>query len=181
MFLNVLKGSYPGLQQVCRTLPMVAGQTGIERGSLLKATTAGWEKATSADKGSGTTPGAFVYICLMPQNDLVAGMAGNVGQGIAPASGKQPVLTALAIQPTQQIETDMYVAADNLAVGDWCTVGDGGKFGKAADNDTAIARVDVAPTSRWVNNAIAVTGWRTGGPLTVITLTTMYIPNLQLA
>jgi hypothetical protein len=183
MFLNVLKGAYPGLQQVDLALPMAAGQTGIERGSLLKVNSdREWEVAAASDAGSETAPGAFVYIALMAQDDLVAGMAGNVGQGVISAAAGQPVINALAIVPSMQIETDMYDPQADWDVGDWAQVDDGGVFTvHGGAGETAIAKVDAVPASRWVNNAVAVTGWRTGGPMNVIRLTTVYIPNLPSA
>jgi hypothetical protein len=182
MFLNVLKGAYPGLQQIDLALPVAVGETGIERGSLLKINSdREWEVAASADKGSDTTPGAFVYIALMAQDDLVAGMAGDVGQGVVAAAAGQPVINALSIVPSMQIETDMFKADDEWDIGGWAQVGDGGVFAAHVDKSTAIAKVDAVPATRWVNNAVAVTGWRTGAPRSVIRLTTVYIPNLGTA
>ena len=182
MFLNVLKGAYPGLQQVDLALPLAVGQTGVERGSLLKVNTdREFEVMSDSDVGSATAPGPFGYIALMAQGDLVAGMAGNVGTGAVSASAGQPVLNALSLVPSMQIETDMFTAGDGWSVGDWCAADDGGKFGPCADGQTALARVLAVPASRWVNNAVAVTGWRTGNQVSYITLLTVYIPNLQTA
>jgi hypothetical protein len=182
MFLNVLKGAYPGLQQIDLALPMAVGQTGIERGSLLKINSdREWEVATSSDIGSGTVPGAFVYIALMGQDDLVAGMAGDVGQGVISAAAGQPIINALSIVPTIQIETDMFDPEADWNVGDWAMVDDGGVFTVLTDGSTAIAKVDAVPATRWVNNAVAVTGWRTGAPRSVIRLSTVYIPSLSIS
>lgn len=183
MFLNVLKGAYPGLNQVDKTLPMKPGES-IERGSLMKINASSqWELATDSDAGAVDTPGAYLYVALMAGDDLVAGMAGNVGSGVFSAATGNPQLTGLALSPSMQIETDMFTddSNDTFAVGDFCAVGADGKFVKHADDKTAIARVDAVPAARWVNNAVAVTGWRTGANVSVITLTTMYIPNLSTA
>jgi len=182
MFLNVLKGPYPGLGQIDRTLPVAAAATGIERGSFLKVNADNeYEVATASDTGSATVAGAFVYIALQDQLDLVAGMAGNVGQGAVSAANGQAVINALAIIPSMQIETDMYDAEADWAVGDWCALADGGIVTEHADGETAVAKVDAVPVARWVNNATAVTGWRTGAPTNVITLTTVYIPSLSVS
>lgn len=182
MFLNVIKGPYPGLAQNDRTLPIAADATGIERGSFLKVNEdAEYEVAMAADAGSGTTPGAFLYMALQDQSDLVAGMAGNVGQGAVSASSGQPVINALSIIPSMQVQTDMFDPDENWAIGDWCAVGDNGKLVEHATGETAVGKVDGVPAARWVNNATAVTGWRTGAPVSCITITTVYIPNLATA
>ena len=140
-----------------------------------------WVVATAADQGTATVPGAFVYIALMGQDDLVAGMAGNVGQGAVSVAAGQPVVNALSIVPSMQIETDMFDSQADLAVGDWLSVGNGGVFTEHADGDTAIGQVLSVPTARWVNNAVAVTGWRTGNQVSVLALVTMYIPHLSVS
>ena len=182
MFLNVIKGTYPGLQQNDKALALAAEETDVERGSLPKVNSDNeWELAGAADAGDATTPGAFLYMALQPQDDLVAGMAGNVGQGAVSASEGQPVINALAVQPSQQIETDMFDAEANWVVGGWCSVGADGVFTTHSTGETAIAKVDAVPATRWVNNAPAVVGWRTGNSKSVITLTTLYVPNMATA
>lgn len=181
MFLNVLKGPYPGLHQVDLALPVALQQTGIERGTLLKMVDREFQVAGAADAGTATTPGAFIYLALIPQDDLVAGMAGDVGQGAVSAADGQPVINALSIVPTMQIETDMFNADADLAVGDWLAVGNGGVFTEHTDGQTAIGQVLSVPAARWVNNAVAVTGWRTGNSVSVLTLNTLYIPHLSVS
>ena len=174
MFLNVLKGAHPGLQQVDLALPIAAGQTGIERGSFLKVNSSRqFEKAVDAD----ATDDTFLYIALQDQDDLTAGMAGDVGQGANSASDGEPVINALSIVPSMQIETDAFDSSWTPNVGDFAEISDNG-LTTHQDGSAAVAKVDAAIASRWVNNAVAVTGWRTGNNVDVITVTTLYIPNL---
>jgi len=179
MVLNVLKGAYPTLQQIDKTLPKSADETGdIERGSLLYENADNeWRIAGVAQAGTANTiPGPFLFLALMPDTDLVAGMAGDV-----PTSGNEPVLTGLAISPSVEIETDMYDSGGSYTVGQFLKVGANGNFVAQTDGFTAIGIVTKTPYTRWVNNAPAVTGWRTGNNVSVIALRTMYVPNLSIS
>lgn len=174
MFLNVLKGAYPGLQQVDLALPIASGETGIERGSFLTVNSdRKFEKAAAADAAANT----FLYIALQDQDDLTAGMAGDVGQGAVSASDGEPVINALSIVPSMQIETDAFDSGWSPAVGAFAQIGDSGLEAHSTGN-AAVAKVDAVAASRWVNNAVAVTGYRTGNNVSVITVTTLYIPDL---
>ena len=186
-FFNVIKGAYPSLQQIDKTLPMTAGQAGIVRGSLIYEVSGAWTLgaantacqgvASAFGGGSGANsagaPGAYMYFCLTPQDDLVAGMAGTLGQGVA---GGVPRLTGLACSMPMEIETDQF--GGSPTVGTFLMCGANGKLVAHTNGLTAIAQVTKASTSRWVNNAIAVTGWRTGAPISVLRARTMYIPGL---
>lgn len=173
MFLNVLKGAHPGLQQVDLALPIAAGQTGIERGSFLKVNSSRqFEKAVSGDAGADT----FLYIALQDQDDLTAGMAGDVGQGAVSASDGEPVINALSIVPSMQIETDAFDSSWTPSVGQFAMIGNNGLINHTG-TAAVVAKVDAGISSRWVNNAVAVTGYRTGNNVDVITVTTLYIPS----
>ena len=97
---------------------------------------------------------------------------------IAPVGGTvRAKIAALAVSPTILIETDMYNATPLL--GDFLAAGAGGKFAAHIDGQTAIGRVTKAPYMRWVNNAPAVVGWRTGNNVTAIRVLTMYVPCMR--
>jgi hypothetical protein len=179
MVLNVIKGAYPSLIQISKDLPLSADETiTVERGSLLYETADNeWRVASGATAaGNATTPGAFVYFALQAEDDLTAGMAGGV-----PTTGGDPKLSGLACSPTIEVETDMFDSGETYAVGSYCKVGTNGKLAPHTNHATAVLQVTKAAYVRWVNNAPAVAGWRTGNNVTVIRGRTMYIPNLTTA
>ena len=179
MVLNVIKGLVPSLGQISKDLPLSASETiTVERGSLLyEDANNEWRVASGAgNRGSATTPGAFVYFALQPEDDLTASMAGGV-----PTTGDEPKLSGIACSPTIEIETDMYDSTETYAVGSYCMVGTNGNLAPHTNHATAILQVTRSAYTRWVNNAPAVTGWRTGNNATVIRGRTMYIPNLTTA
>jgi hypothetical protein len=185
MWFNVIKGSYPTLQQVDKALPVDAtpGAGTLERGScLVQSANSTWTIAQAADAGSATVPGKFVWFALQPSDDLVARMAGVPENG---APGRA-VINALACSPTCEIETDMFVQPGlqghaTLIVGDMLQVVNEGKLGLITDGATACAQVTRTQYHRWVNNAVAVVGFRTGNVKNVIRAITMYVPSVVLA
>lgn len=178
--LNVLKGAYPSLQQIDKSLLVATGETGIVRGSLIyvDGATNTFKLAGTSQQGSDTTPGDFIYIALMDQSDLVAGMAGTVGQGIGGGVAK---ITGLACSMPMEIETDQYDQTLSPTVGQFLMVGASGKFVLHTDGKTCIGQVTHGVVTRWANDAIAVTGWRLGNKVNTICLRTMYLPGLQTA
>lgn len=186
MYLNVLNPltGYASMGQVQHVAPVAASPGGtIERGTLMKLDSGEFKVASVP--GSSTTMGDFVYLALIPVSDYHALMAGVGGAGSVPVANARPVLTGLAISPTLEIETDMFTGTP--AVGTYLTIGDGangttvGKFcAHANSGETVIGQVIKAAASKWVNNAAAVTGWRTGGQLSVITIRTMYVPQFAI-
>jgi len=187
---NVIKGAYPGLQQIDKTLPVASTESGIVRGSAVKEVAGEFVLTLASDAGSGaggvTTPGAYVYFALMSQLDLTAGMAGTIGQGV---SGGQATITGLACSMPMECETDQFVGSP--ALGAYLTLagtaanadGNGGKLVTytAANGETVYGQVTKASTVRWANDAVAVSGWRTGNKVTVIRFRAMYIPGLKTA
>jgi len=179
MVLNVIKGAYPSLIQISKDLPLSASEViTVERGSLLYETADNeWRVASgAAHAGDATTPGAFVYFALQAEDDLVAGMAGGV-----PTTGGSPKLSGLSCQPTIEIETDMFDSGETYAVGSFCKVGTNGNLAPHTNNATAILQVTKSAYVRWINNAPAVVGWRTGNNKTVLRGRTMYLPGLVTA
>jgi len=185
MFFNVIKGNYPSLQQIDKALPIDAGETGtIERGSCLYQTsTSTWKLATAAadetGPGAAGKNGAFVWFALQPDTDLSARMAGTPVHG-SPGLG---VINAIACSPTIEFETDMFYTAGTFTVGQFLQVGANGAGALGylvahGANGTAVAQVTVAATSRWVNNAVAVVGFRTGATKSVVRCVSMYVPVL---
>jgi len=171
-FFNVLKGAYPTLQQIDLTLPVAAGQSGIVRGSLVYQDGTEFKLAGAAQ---ATVAAVYLHFCLMAQTDLTAGMAGSRGQGSA--SG-QAVITGLAPAMPLQFETDQFNTAITYTVGMLLTVGASGKLTQHTTGDHCVAQVTAVVTSRWVNNAVAVTGFRTGANVSVLRARTLWHPLL---
>lgn len=172
-YFNVLKGAYPSLQQIDKTLPVKSGETGIVRGSCIYADTNNqWVLATSAVDANTA---AFIYFALMGQSDKAAGMAGTVGQGV---SGGVARVTGIACGQPFEFETDQYNPAVSYAVGDLLRPGDSGYVTTHATGKNVIGQVTKTVASKWVNNAIAVTGWRTGAYSNILTARSLWIPLL---
>lgn len=179
---NVIKGAYPSLQQIDKTLPVNSDATGIVRGSCIYEDAGEWKLATAAQKGSsdGTNvvAGAYIHYALMGQSDLTAGMAGTIGAGISDGVAS---VTGLACSMPMECETDQFEGTP--ALGAFLTLADAGKLGAAttANGETVYGQVTKTSTTRWDNAAVAVAGFRTGNKVNVIRFRTMYIPGFHTA
>ena len=178
-WFNVLKGAYPTLQQIDKTLDVGAGEVGIVRGSLMyQDTTNVFKLAMAVDKTDATK---YLYFALQAQTDLVAGMAGSIGQGVAKVYPGMTAgvarVTGLAVGMPFEFETDQFVA-DQYVIGQLLTVADGGKLADHTSGDNCVAQVTKTVFTRWVNDAVAITGWRTGANVNVLTARTLWIPVL---
>jgi hypothetical protein len=172
-WFTALKGAYPALQQVDKALPVASGQSGIVRGSCIYEDGGEFKLATASQDSD---PAAYIYICLIPQDDFTAGMAGSVGQG--PAGG-QPVVTGLAVGMPMEFETSEFDISQAYSSGDLLTVGAGGNLTQWASGKNVVAQVTKGVSNRWVNDAIAVTGRRTGANVSVLTARTLWVPKLS--
>ena len=180
MWFNVIKGTYPSLQQVDKTLPVDGTPGGtIERGMAIYQTASNTWKVVDT-----STMKNVIYFALQPVTDLHALMAGPVDVPATTNYGgipTNPAISGLCCQPTVEIETDMYTGTPdegNLLTVNQAGTGTAGKLGLAATADTAWAICTRAAYSRWVNNKVAAVGWRTGAPANVIRAVTCFIPNI---
>ena len=171
-WFNVLKGAYPSLQQIDKSLMVAAGETGIVRGSLIYQSGTEFKLATATQATDAT---AYIYFALQGQDDLTAGMAGTRGQGVF---GGYPKITGLAVGMPTEFETDQFNAGESYAIGDLLTCGASGKLTPHTTGDNCLAQVTKTVASRWVNDAVAVTGFRTGANVNVLTARTLWIPLL---
>lgn len=177
MVLNVKKGAYPSLIQIDKEALLSASEThSVERGSLLylEASSGEWRVAGAAQAGDTTHPGQFCYFAFQSDSDLTAQMAG----GVPVSANQRPKLAGIACSPTIEIETDMFVGTAPT-LGQFMAAADFGKLAVHADGQTALLKVTRAPYVRWINNAVAVTGWRTGNNVTVVRGVTMYVPCMR--
>jgi hypothetical protein len=175
MVLNVKKGAYPSLIQIDKEALLSADETvAVERGSLLYLNGSGeWRVAGAAQAGDTTHPGTFCYFAFQSDSDLTAQMAG----GVPVSANQRPKIAGIACSPTIEVETDMFTGSP--ALNQFMAAGANGRLVVHADGNTALLRVTRAPYVRWINNAVAVTGWRTGNNLTVVRGVTMYVPCMR--
>lgn len=145
-WFSPVKGSYPSLAQVDKTLPVQDGVTAIERGTIL-AVTAGddgngiWKIAGSSDK--------MLYVSLQDYTDPTAGFAGT---SFDPEGGT-PAITGIDLAQDGEYETSVFAKGD-YKVGDALYVSDG--VLTASGSGTLVGYVTAPVFERWINNAIAV-------------------------
>jgi len=169
---NVLKGTYPGLAQLDKTLPIKAGETTIQRGSILVIDAGSFRQCVAADAGGAGAPGPVVYHAFQNQSDPDVVMANGV--------------TGMPCIAPVEIESDMYTGKP--AVGNFLMcIGTApatnlGKLAVCTDNHTAVGLVTKAQYTRWSNVATPAGGSypsaRQGATINVIAYWSMYIPNL---
>lgn len=167
--LNVL---HPGenLLQLNETLPVKSTETAIVRGSLLVKDGNEWRRSAAADAGAANTPGKVCYWSLQDQ--------------VQPDVGFAKALTAIPCTFPMILETDQYNAVVG-AVGGFLMAGNNGLLIDHTDDKTAVGILKATPGARWSNDRLANTTYggaqRTGAPVTVIQLLSVYIPNLSVA
>lgn len=186
-WFNVLKGAYPSLQQIDQVLDVSSTATGLTRGTLMYVDVTGPNAVYSvAGAAQSLIAGAYLFFALIPQDNLTAGMAGTMGleadidqTGVHGDGLKAGVarVNGLAVGMPMEFETTEYVT-DSYDVGQLLTVANGGKLTKLTpDGNTNCVAIVTRPVhSKWVNNAIAVTGRRTGANVNVLTARTLWVP-----
>lgn len=173
-WFSPVKGEYPGLSQVDKTLPVASDVSALERGQIvvLKAGSNDneekngvWAVATAADTD-------LFFVALQDYNDPTAGFAGT---SFNPKDGGKPCITAIDLAQDGEYETSVYdTTVSDWKVGDKVYVGAEGKLTNTGA--TAIGYLTAAPATRWVNNAIALPpgqtdarlAYRTGASVSVI-------------
>lgn len=165
-WFSPIKGHYPSLSQIDKTLPVKAGNTGIERGMIIEMTS-----GTNADgefKIAATAEhAALLYISLQDYADAQAGMAGTTGfdegktaisEGninIPEVEPGVPTITGLALSMEGEYETDQFkTALAGKPVGTPLTVLDG-LLAEATENANVVGYLTGVVSSRWINNATA--------------------------
>lgn len=169
-FFNVLKGAYPSLKQLDKSLAPKDGDA-IIRGSLMKVDSGEFALTAAADAGGANAPGPVVYFALQQAGDPDVQMAGSV--------------TGMPVTAPCELETDQIdvsgTPATDYAVGNYVQAGDG-VLAPFTDDSTAVGIVTKAPYYRWANGIDAAgeyVGKRTGGRVMAIAIQTLYIPNLS--
>jgi hypothetical protein len=169
-FFNVLKGAYPSLKQLDKSLPVKAGDA-VVRGSLMVVDAGEFRLSVAADAGGANAPGPVCYFAFHGADDPDVEMAG--------------VNTGMPCVAPCEIETDQWATlgtpATDFAVGNYVQAGDG-VLAPFVDDSTAVGVVTKAPYYRWSNPEDApgaLVGKRTGNRVQVIAVHTLYIPNLS--
>lgn len=174
-WFNVLKGAYPSLQQIDKTLPVASTATGIVRGSLIYQEGTEFKLATStqADEAS-----AYIFFSLQDQTGLTAGMAGGKGRG---ADSGVARITGIAVGQPFEFETSEFDIANSYSVGDLLMPTDGGELTTHTDDKNVVAQVTKAVYNKYINSAVAITGFRTGANRSILTARTMWVPTFSTA
>jgi hypothetical protein len=164
---NVLKGAYPSLVQLDKTLKVNDAVTNLVRGNSLRVDTSDntWLKTAddAASKGAAGTPGPIIYFALQDQDQTDVEMAG--------------ALTALSCTMPMEVETDQYNGTP--ALGALLVGGLDGKVQAHADGETACGVVTKAEYRRFINDKV-VSGTSTkGGFGMVLGFATIYSPDID--
>lgn len=162
---NVLKGAYPSLTQLDKTLPVNDGVTGLVRGMVIRESSGEWVLCADdvASRGDAGTVGPVIYFALQDQDQTDVDMAGG--------------LTGLPCTMPMEVETDQF--GGTPAVGTLLVAGANSKVQAWAAGQTAIGVVTKASYRRWVNDLV-VSGTSTRGSFTnVLAFQTMYAPTVN--
>lgn len=152
-WFSPVKGSYPGLAQVDKALPVKDGVTSIKRGTIvvLKPDDTGKSAEGVWDVASGTD--TILYVALQDYTDPTAGFAGT---SFDPEGGT-PKINALDLNQDAEYETSVFDTTKSYTVGQPLYVGAGGVLTNVNPGSSTVVGYVTAPkTDRWINNAIAV-------------------------
>jgi len=151
-WFSPLKGSYPSLAQVDKTLPVAAGANSIQRGTIVALV----EDSTGTSKEGvfkvASATDTILYVSLQDYNDPTAGFAGT---SFDPRGGV-PAINGIDLHQDGEYETSVFDPDKEYKVGDKLYVADGVLTTAGSEGATVVGVVTSPATERWVNNAIAV-------------------------
>ena len=161
-WFSPVKGSYPSLAQVDKTLPVKAGVKSIARGTIVAleadsdSAEGVWNIATGSSK--------LLYVALQDYTDPTAGFAGDafnpdphrLPDGIVGSGNGQPRINALSLDMDGEYETTEFNTDETYTVGAPLYVVNGKLTATDPGSGTVVGYVTVGKTERWINNAIAV-------------------------
>ncbi len=167
-WFNVVKGAYPAIDMVTLDRPIEDSAAGrlVVRGSVMVLTSNTFRVTTESTDKATTVP---AYFALQPATDMNAAMAGTISR---------PKITGIPCNYPMEVETDQYDTAGTYAIGTMLMTGDTGTVTNRDSGQTAIGIVTAIPFRRWVNDAVAVAGYRTGNNVSVIRFMTCFLPVL---
>lgn len=159
-WFSPVKGSYPSLAQVDKTLPVKTGVTGIQRGTIvtLKADDTGASKEGVWDIAPANGQDKLLYVALQDYTDPTAGFAGdafNPDPDAAKGEGT-PRITAIDLAQDGEFETSVFDTSKTYAVGEALYAVNGILTNVNPGSGYVVGYVTLPATTRWINNAIAV-------------------------
>lgn len=167
-WFSPIKGHYPSLGQIDKTLPVATGDGNklIERGMIIEMTTGNNADGEFKIAADGTNK-PLLYIALQDYKDAQAGMAGTTGfDGDTPAvtegnisipgvTAGTPTITGLSIEMDGEYETSMFdEGLEGEPVGTKLTV-ENGLLKKTTGSTGIVGYLTGVVSTRWVNNATA--------------------------
>jgi hypothetical protein len=163
-WFSPVKGSYPSLAQVDKTLPVKSDVLAITRGNIVALTADSdhveegvWKLANGSDK--------LLYVALQDYSDPTAGFAGDafnpdprkLPANVVGSGDGKPRITAISLDQEAEYETSVFNTDDTYAVGAALYVVKGVlQATNPGDSATVVGYVTMKPAERWINNAIAV-------------------------
>ena len=157
-WFSPVKGSYPSLAQVDKTLPVDESAKTIKRGTIVALSTDStgvskegvWKIATGAAD-------EILYVALQDYSDPTAGFAGSeFVPNPTPAHPARPAITALDLAQDAEYETTVFDTNKDYTVGQKLYVGNGGVLTNVQGTSQLVGYVTSPAKDRWINNAIAV-------------------------
>ena len=149
-WFSPVKGSYPSLAQVDKTLPIAEGSGKIERGTIV---------ALAADSTGASKNGVFkvagasdetLYVSLQDDTDPTAGFAGTAFD----PKGGVPAITGIDLAQDGEYETSVFDGDKTYTVGQKLYVANGLLTNEGSGKVVGV--VTGVPATRWVNDAVAV-------------------------
>jgi len=157
-WFSPVKGSYPSLAQVDKTLPVSGeGVAKIQRGSIVALVEDSTGKYKDGVFKVASATDKILYVSLQDYTDPTAGFAGSAFD----PKGGVPAITGIDLGQDGEYETSVFNTNLEYKVGDKLSVSQG-IITKAGDGDTVIGFVTSPKKDRWVNNAIAVPNQENG-------------------
>lgn len=149
-WFSPLKGRYPSLGQIDKTVPVKDGSiNSVKRGTIL-ALVADASSPDGVWKVAGRQD-MSLYVSLQDYVDPTAGFAGTAFD----PKGGVPRITGICLSQKAEYQSSVFDRSVKYSIGDELTA-DNGIITKAAEGDHVFGVVTHTPFRRWVNNAIAV-------------------------
>lgn len=149
-WFSPVKGSYPSLAQVDKTLPIAEGSAKIERGTIVALA----EDSTGASKNGvfkvAEASDEILYVSLQDDTDPTAGFAGTAFD----PKGGVPAITGIDLAQDGEYETSVFDGDKTYTVGQKLYAANGLLTNEGSGKVVGV--VTGVPTTRWVNDAVAV-------------------------
>lgn len=149
-WFSPVKGPYPSLAQVDKTLPIAEGSDKIERGTIVALA----EDSTGASKNGvfkvAEASDEILYVSLQDDTDPTAGFAGTAFD----PKGGVPAITGIDLAQDGEYETSVFDGDKTYTVGQKLYVANGLLTNEGSGKVVGV--VTGVPATRWVNDAVAV-------------------------